>query len=52
MTSKQVAQTFSFETLEYIYQTLHPNKHLPDNIFITILQHCFPESEDDIRLYR
>lgn len=52
MTAKLVAQNFSFETLEYIYQTFNPNKHLPNDIFLTILKHCFPKNEEDIRLYR
>lgn len=52
LSAAKVAKSMSFEAIESIYQSIKPREHLPESLMLPILRHCFPESEEDIRLYR
>ncbi|KAI1726254.1 zinc finger SWIM domain-containing protein 4 [Ditylenchus destructor] len=51
LSAAKVAKSMSFEAIESIYQSIKPREHLPESLMLPILRHCFPESEEDIRLY-
>ncbi|KAH7729235.1 SWIM zinc finger family protein [Aphelenchoides avenae] len=52
LSARKAAKTLSFDLLENHYQALKPGSRIPDSLLIPILRYCFPDNEEDIRLYR
>lgn len=51
LAAKKAARALSFDVIENAYQHLHAGQHLPESIVVPLIRHCFPDSDEDIRLY-